>query len=183
MTIKQLLEMPIGQRTGGFLLTVKTAKKHWEVPNKEGQTVGHKGQGRVLHQQAILTDETGEMIADIKILSPEHGNQCDAIKVGAIIRVIVCEIQTAYDKIGASPEPNKKLYIDQFVAYIKDVVVPESYSSSFNDEMQYGEPLHIVKSKVKMHVVCAILTAGNDPIESFVDEWVDKIVQKKMTGA
>lgn len=121
MTITQLLQMPIGQKTGGFLLTVKTAKKFWEVPNAEGQLVGHKGERRTMHQQAILTDDTGEMIADIKILSPEHGNLCHTIKVGAIIRIIVCEIQTAYDKRGDTPEPNKKLFIDQFSAYVKDM--------------------------------------------------------------
>ena len=195
MTIVQLLEMPIGQRTGGFLLTVKTAKKFWEVPNKDGVKVGHKGTGRILHQQAILTDETGEIIADIKILSPEHGNLCDAIKVGAIIRVVVCEIQIAYDKKGDTPEPNKKLFIDQFSAYIKEdagresVWGPEGAEALAWQEARQEE----VKGKCRHGVVCALIQSpeyrlGHDktlgPWEpnKIGKEFVNKVVDFIITG-
>lgn len=184
MTIKQLLDMPIGQKTGGFLLTVKTAKKHWEVPNKDGQTVGHKGQGRVLHQQAILTDETGDMIADIKILSPEHGNQCDTIKVGAIIRVIVCEIQTAYDKRGDTPEPNKKLFIDQFAAYIKDSVVSGNCSSEYD---YYDIPGRCKTWHIAAFIQGYAANTGRMPEctegrMKAIDKWVDFNAPPIMTG-
>ncbi len=185
MTITQLLEMPIGQKTGGFLLTVKTAKKFWEVPNEQGQKVGHKGQGRILHQQAILADETGEIIADIKILSPEHGNLCDAIKVGAIIRVIVCEIQIAYSKKGDTPEPNKKLFIDQFSVYIKEeagresVWGPEGAEALAWQEAREEE----VRGKVRHGVVCAMIQ--NDDRQTVIldnKKFVNDIVDFIMTG-
>jgi len=133
MNIEQLLKMPVGQKTGGFLTTVKMAKKYWEVGK-----LGQKEKGRVIHQQAILVDETGEMVADIKINSPEHGNH-DSLKKGQIIQVIVCEIQSGYEQKGLNPESQKKLFIDQYVDYVsQEPMTADEYYDKKQKEREKG---------------------------------------------
>lgn len=95
--IKQILDMPIGQRLGGFVLTIKTAKKTWQIND-------------VWYHQVLVMDETGEMWADFKIgtYKPLHR--------GSAYRVIVAEVQHE-EKHG------KKLFVDQF-APIVDIGEP-----------------------------------------------------------
>jgi len=87
MTIQQLLEMPIGQKAGGFPVTIKTAKKKWEVNGK-------------WYHQVVIMDDTGEMLADVCI----HVNV--PLQRTQTLWVIVSIVQQA--------DKGKKLYIDQF---------------------------------------------------------------------
>jgi len=173
MTIKQLLEMTIGQKTGGFLLTIKMAKKFWEVTH-----LGEKAEGRIFHQNAIVTDETGEeMIATVKISSPEHGNH-DTLKVGQIIRIIVCEIQNAYDQKGDEPIPNKKLFIEQYNDFIEIERGQEmAWGPEGAEALAWSQARRIeVKGKCRHGVVCAILSTGKDPDKEYVNKLVEFIV-------
>lgn len=54
MTIKEILSMPAGSKIGGFIATVKTAKKCWKVGDTNWQSV-------------LFMDATGEILADINI--------------------------------------------------------------------------------------------------------------------
>ena len=91
MNVKQLLEMPVGEKVGGFDLAIKTAKKKWET--KEGW----------MHQVTLM-DKTGEILADVNI-----GKNIPLI-AGRQIHITVCEIQDSEHMNN----PCKKLYIDQF---------------------------------------------------------------------
>ena len=91
MTVKQLLEMPIGYKTGGFDLTIKTAKKKWQV-------------GKKWMHQIVLMDETGEIWADVNI-----GKNIPLI-ARTQIHITFCEIQDSEHHNN----PCKKLYVDQF---------------------------------------------------------------------
>lgn len=90
MDIKQILQMPIGQKLGGFVLAVKTAKKKWQI----GDNWVH---------QVLFVDSTGEILADVNI------GKYIPLQRGREYRVVVAEVQ-AEEKLG------KKLYVDQFAA-------------------------------------------------------------------
>ncbi len=79
MTVKELLAMEIGAKTGGgFPLTVTTVKKRWQLGDKW------------IHQ-LTLTDITGDILANVL---------CDnniAFQRTAELHIVVCEIQAAVD--------------------------------------------------------------------------------------
>lgn len=137
MNIAQLKEMPIGYKTGGgFTMAVKTIKKSWQV-------------GKNWMQQLILMDETGEMLADIKL-----GPNCQNIRgrIGKEIKVVVCEIQES----EFNNKPCKKLYIDQYdiPTWYGEPPLPEDEANwkKENDE--------IIRSKVRCWLVSACLQGG-----------------------
>jgi hypothetical protein len=148
-TIKQLLAMPLGYKTGGFAKTIKTAKKKWQV------------NGKWVHQ-VLLTDETGDMLADVNI-----GGYVPLI-AGQEIRVVVCEIQAT--ETGPFASGKTKLYVDQFVR--PTVTEPP-------DVMDFAEEsAKIIRGKIKTWLVAGCLQSGTPPkevdragIESLVD-WV-----------
>ena len=92
MTIKQLLETPLGEehRTGGFQLTVKTARKNRKI---DGKTV----------QQVVLSDSSGEMPGDIFMPNPK---QRSYLPRTTVINVVVCWLQPG--------ELGPKLYVEQW---------------------------------------------------------------------
>lgn len=93
ITIQQIKDWPLGYKSGGFPVTVKTAKKIWEVR-------------AVFYQQATIMDGTGEMLADFKIgrRIPLHS--------GGEYKIIVAQVQ--YDE-----KQGKKLFIDQFAPIVQ----------------------------------------------------------------
>ncbi len=100
MTIAQLLKMPVGTRIGGgFVLTIKTARKKTQVKNNWIHTV-------------TLFDETGEMEADVNIKTYAPLIRSQEIKI------IVAEIQQTRDGI--------KLYVDQFAPVVEVAEPPMS---------------------------------------------------------
>ena len=179
MVIKQLLEMPIGYRTGGFVLTVKTAKKRWQVTN-----LAHHEKGAVWMQQAVVTDETGDMLVDVKTNSTEHGNHAP-LQVGQLIRVIICEIQTAYDAKGINPEPNKKLYIDQYEDFfIRHTPDKDSPWGPEDEAFEWAEARRReIEGKIRHGLSCAIIRhyglegGPNQNTKSQINEWVEFIMK------
>lgn len=150
-TIQQLRNMPLGSKTGGFVKTVKTAKKKWQV------------NGKWMHQ-VLLMDETGEMLADVNI-----GTYSPLI-AGQEIRIVVCEVQAA--EIGPFASDRTKLYVDQF-AFTESPVTEPADTMNFT-----GESPNIIRGKIKTWLAAASLQSGKTPqevdragIESLVD-WV-----------
>jgi hypothetical protein len=93
ITIKQLLQAPVGKKAGGIELSIKTYKKTWQV-------------GDVWFSQVILMDETGEIPADVnvgKTYNPIRGR-------GSKIRIVVCEVQEA-EYLG---KDRRKLYVSEY---------------------------------------------------------------------
>jgi hypothetical protein len=78
MDIKQILDMPIGQKLGGCVLTTKTAGKKWSV-------------GDDWFQKVVFMDKTGEIPADVIIGT----NGYVPLQRGAEYRIIVAEIHAA----------------------------------------------------------------------------------------
>ena len=124
-TIKNLQEMPIGQGTGGYTLSIKTAKKKWSVKD-------------VWWQQVIIMDETGEMPADVKI-----GKNIPLVS-GSQIYITVAHVQNA-EYLG---KDRKKLVVDQFTIPTQTI---DEYQSK-QDEMDKEVKL-IVESKVRCWLV------------------------------
>ncbi len=91
MTITQLLEIPVGKenRTGGFQLTLKRARKTKEV-------------GKKYLQEVVFVDISGEI--DGEVLLPKYV----PLHSGHTIKVTVCWLQPAENKSG------KKLYVEQW---------------------------------------------------------------------
>lgn len=185
-TIKQILEWPVGRKGGGFVLTVKIAKKFWEIPQADGAIVGHHDDRRILVQQAILTDGTGDLLAELLLCSPEHGNH-RSVSVGSMVRVIVCEVQQAYDAKGKDPKPGKKLYIEQYEDFVmKHVGRGEQPWGPNDDALEWDEyRKNEIRGKVRHGVVCAVIRASElregmpEPTDSFkkdINAWVDFIM-------
>lgn len=126
MKIEQILRQPIGQRLNPGTLSIKTAKKKWQV--KE-----------VWWQQVILVDETGEMPADVKIDAyiPLNGK--------TQISCIVAEVQNA-EYLG---KDRKKLVVSQYVIPTMSMTEYEESQDQMNDEIKL-----IVQGKIRHGLVC-----------------------------
>ncbi len=89
MTVKQLLAMEIGAKTGGgFPLTIKTVKKRWKLRNFSW-----------IHQ-VVLFDTTGEILTDVL---------CDnniPFTRNSELLIVVCELQVT--------ENGKKLFVHEW---------------------------------------------------------------------
>lgn len=111
MTIKQLLEMPIGKehRTGGYELTVRTSRHPREVDGRKLQSV-------------ILEDETGKINADVLVKKNYLQNSYP-------LHVIIGWLQ---------PSPNKdqkELYVDQWYTRTQ---TPDEYEAKQQKKRQAG---------------------------------------------
>ena len=161
-TIKQLLDMSIGQKVGGFELTVK------KYPSKMVEV------GKKKIQPVTFIDETGEMIGDV--LSAKYG----AIQKGYKIHITVGVIQNG--------ETGKKLYVEQW--WLPSITVDEyeakreaEKAKEFRQQVFDPEEEYIIQSKVRMHVVCAFLADENigelsPGLKATINAYVDFI----MTG-
>ena len=94
MNIAQILEMPIGQKFGGFDIAIKTCKKKWEANGK-------------WTQQIVMSDETGDAIADVNI------ERNIPLQRGSVLHITIGVIQASVAEVGKVGE--KRIYIDQFV--------------------------------------------------------------------
>ncbi len=139
MTIKQLLEMPIGKKTGGgFVLTIKHTHKPREVND-----------GWLFEE--TMTDETGDIIADFFV------EKYNPFVRGQEVKIIVCEIQSSSKGIG------KKLYVDQWekITCTADEL-PENEDRIYRPQQTGPNWDAISRGKVKHGLVCAILSTGTD---------------------
>ncbi len=128
ITIQQLKNMPDKERCGGFELTIKTAKKKWQI----GDTWMH---------QVLLMDNTGEMLADVNI------GKNIPLQRQQVIRIIVAEVQDS--------ESGKKLYIDQFT--IVSATEPEWESGQMWDAVTEGKIRHglvcsLIRAKGQIYI-------------------------------
>lgn len=159
MTIKQLLEMPIDEeksKCGGFQLTVRIARK----------TISH---GKKHLQAVAFIDDVGdEMPGDVVL--PKYIPLCKNAK----IHITVCWIKQG--------ESGKKLWVDQWYPVTMTEEDLCTQRADFNDEFQYGEPVHIVKSKIRMHVACAMIQAGVEDFNNTSKKSINEVIDFIMTG-
>ena len=160
MTIKQLLDMPVGQKVGGFELTVK------KYPSKMVEV------GKKKIQPVTFIDETGEMIGDV--LNAKYG----AIHKGYKIHVTVGVIQNG--------EKGKKLFVEQW--WVPSMTADEyeakneaKKAKEFRQQVFDPEEEYIVQSKIRMHVGCSFIEAGVnlheiDKWKKPINAWVDFIL-------
>ena len=156
MTIKQLLEMPIDKdksKCGGFQLKVRIARG---VIDRKLQAV-------------VFIDEAGdEMPGDVVL--PKY----IPLQKNANIHITICWLKQG--------EKGPKLWVEQWYPVTMTELDMCTQRANFNDEMQYGEPLHIVKSKIRMHISEAVINASglregiptlSDSFKKDINEWVD----------
>ena len=183
MAIKQILEGKLGHehRTGGIQVVVKTAKG----------TIKH---GKKLLQQAVLSDLSGDVPADISLPSNAP------LTRGQRINIIVCWLQPG--------ENGPKMYVDQWFPTRTDVDGNEIIIDGQKSFPSYGyddkedwelrreaakkEDDRVIRSKCRYGVVCALLSSQpeekpnqihepwrfNEQGKKFINEVVDFI----MTG-
>ncbi len=154
MTIEQLLNGAVGEKTGGgFVMSIKTFKKTWET--EEGW-----------FQQIILMDKTGEMPADVFL-----GKKYDTLRgKGNQIKIIVCEIQEA-EYLG---KDRKKLYIDQYATLTQTV---SEYEARIN-EAELARDIQ-VKGMVRHGLVCSFIRASKEINKPEIENLVEYIVTGK----
>ena len=156
-TIKQLLEMPVGEKAGGFELTVK------KYPSKTVDV------DRKTLMPVIFIDETGEIPGEILL-----ANKRVTIQKGWKVHIVICHIQSTGE--------GKKLYVEQWWLPTMTIAEYEAKQYDFQQDIKYGEPLHIVKSKIRMHISEAVINASglregiptlSDSFKKDINEWVD----------
>lgn len=176
ITIKQILEWPVGYKSGGFNLVVKTPKK--TITDAKGQ----------MFHNVCLMDDTGEILADVKLIKNpipagwegKAGHYNPLIK-RQIIHIITCEIQLSESdthlKIGTH---GKKLLIHEY-----KITSPEfseddyKYSSEMWELDEYQKKL--ARGKIRHGIVCAMIRAEKgEPLceKAYINELVEFI----MTG-
>lgn len=119
--------MPVGQRTGGFELTIK---KH---PCKRIEI------GKKWLQPAVFIDETGEIPGEILMTKPV------TLQKNWKVHITVCCLQSTGD--------GKKLYVEQWWLPTMTMAEYEAKQYDFQQEMRYGEPINIVRGKCKNGLV------------------------------
>jgi hypothetical protein len=101
ITISQLLDMPIGERTGGgFPLTVKHTHKIDKYTGEKSEAEWTPSEGYV--HEVTLTDGTGDILADMRTLKYNKLIRRNEVKI------IVCEIQHSANATG------KKLLVHEW---------------------------------------------------------------------
>jgi hypothetical protein len=169
MTIEQLLQMDIGQTTGGFELAIK---KH---PSKLVKIADRKWL-----QPVVFIDETGEIYAEIYMTA------VNTLQKQMKIYIALCEIQHHSEK-------DKKLYINQWWIPSLDLqafLEMDKYGKEefINRDMQYGEPINIVKGKCRMHEVLKFRETNGfkedipDAVKAIMDNDINYILKDIMTG-
>lgn len=146
MNIEQILNMPVGQKFGGFDVVIKTAKKRWEL---DGAWM----------QQIIITDETGDALADVNI------KKNIPLRRGSSLYIIVGEVQQGVTEVGSVSQ--KKIYIDQFT-------LPSQIGEP---AIEYNMTDKITRSKIKCWLVAATLQAGNCVDKQIIDGLVDYVME------
>jgi len=147
-TIKQLLAMPIGQKWGGEIFTIKTAKKTWQVKD-------------IWWHQVILIDSAGdEMPADVKIgtYTPLHS--------GWGIHIIVSKVQEA-EYLG---KDRKKLVVDQYSIPSTPIEEYESKQADLDREAKL-----VIESKIRCWLVSASITGIQQTKEQLL-EWQEFVL-------
>ena len=136
MTIQQLLDMPIGTKTGGgFALTIKHTHKPREI------------KGGWLFEET-MTDETGDILADFFV------EKYNPFVRGQEIKIIVCEIQSSTKGIG------KKLYVDQWEKVLYNLDDLSDYEARIPKPQQNGPDWEVInRGKVKHGLTCAYIQA------------------------
>ena len=155
ITVEQLLKMPVGEKVGGFELTVKTDKKKWQV----GQNWIH---------QVTLTDTTGDILADVN-LGPKYA----PLQRSSSIRVIIGIIQAAEISNEKIKRTGIKLFVDQYTVPITIGEPPETMNFS------NGEPIKVVRGKIKCWLTAAKVQQNGATIEE-VDGFVHHPLLKEI---
>lgn len=157
MTIKQLLEMPIGERVGGFECSIKTFKKTFQV-------------GKVWFQQVILMDSTGEMPADVNVGTSRNPLRGRA----SSLKIVVCEVQEA-EYLG---KDRKKLLVHEYI--IPAITADEWEEEQAAIEAKWNKE---TEGKIRHGLVCSCIKAGQAfcDIEKYKPE-IEALVKYIMTG-
>jgi hypothetical protein len=149
MTIKQLLDMPIGDKVGGFMLVVKHAKKM-------------SPQGSGWSQEVTLTDSTGDMLADVwrdkytKLVRNEE------------LWITVCEVQSADTVTG------KKLLVHE--GHVVTASEPPINNQYAQKPPNWDA---ISRGKVKHGLTCAYIQANTPINKELIEELADWIVDNE----
>ena len=126
MKIEQILIQPIGQRFNAGTLTIKRAKKTWQVKN-------------IWYQQVIFMDDTGEIPADVKI-----GKYLPLIR-GQDVNVIIGAVRDA-EYLG---KPRKILFVEQ---YSLPSMTMDDYNTQ--EDEWFTAQQDQIKGKIRHGLVC-----------------------------
>lgn len=176
-TIKNILEWPVGYKSGGFNLVVKTPKK--TITDAQGQ----------MFHNVCLFDDTGEILADVKLIKnpiPEGwegkaGHYNPLIK-RQVINIIVCEIQLSESdthlKIGTH---GKKLLVHEY-----KITNPEFSDEDYKYSSEMWEwdenQKRVIRGKCRYGISCAFIRNSNERLKlhpglkKIINEWVDYIM-------
>ena len=125
MNVKQLLEMPVNSKVGGFDLLIKTAKGKKQLPGEK-----HRKEGTGWMHKVVLMDKTGEIWADVVI------DKYKPLIAGEILHITVCDVQDSEHM----NKPCKKLLVDQFTQPAQIGEPPMDF--------EHGDSTKTIRSKI-----------------------------------
>ena len=151
--ISDLLQMPIGDKRGGFTLFVKTYKKRWK-------------QGNIWWQQCICNDETGEILAEVKVT--------DNVSLGREIKVVIGLIV----ELDWQNKTRKGIKILQ---YTEPTQTPDEWMEQADIAFQ-GE-IKKVRGMVKHGLTCSYIRTFDNrtPVEGVLDNALAFAENKKLS--
>ena len=147
MTIKELFTIPSYETLGGFTLIVKTVKKKWEIGNDK-------------IQQVVLTDKTGDILADICLRKTQYG--FDILTRCLEIIVIAAEMQE-------TETGERKLYVSQYN-------IPSRSEPDYGLPTDYPDWDKINRGKVRHGLVCSYIKANKPINKSEIEALVEYII-------
>lgn len=158
-TIKNILEWPVGYKSGGFVFTVKTAKKRWE--NNDG----------TWYQRLMLSDGKDEILAEVIT----DGNI--PIRRNTKIRVIVCE----RIEIDINNKPAPALFIPEWRDDAPTISEPDELDSWLIARKEE------IKGKCRYGIVCALIKriqpgTPNLKLTKKHKEEIEELVEYIMSG-
>ena len=158
MDIAQLQLQPHNTKIGGFVLTIKTCKKTWQV-------------GKVWFQQIVWMESSGEIPVDVKI------GKYNPLNRGSEINVIISTVRDA-EYLG---KPCKVLFVEQ---YSLPTMTADEYNSQEDDWLTAQQDK--IKGMIRHGIVCALIqrvtTEGkinivpNKQMKNAINEVVDFII-------
>jgi hypothetical protein len=155
MTIKEVQKLANGEKTGGFVATLKTIKKKWQSGDEQIQT-------------AVLADKTGEILAEILLAKNQYGT--DTFSRNEVLKISMAEVQQATE--------GTKLYVER---YIRETATEPDISYNGYELPNWDK---INQGKVRHGIVCSYIRAiGKIPDLSDVDKaTIEKLVNYIMEG-
>lgn len=150
--IEHLLQMPVGQGTGGYTLYVKTFKKRWEG-------------SECWWQSCICKDDSGEILVEVRLATNAKLSRTFHVRTGLIEET---------DWLG---KPRKTLTVFE---YTEPTQTADDYMEQA--DIKFEGEMNKVRGMVRHGLSCAFIKRvpeimnPTEPLKKAINRWVEFII-------